>query len=49
MALGSLMWGIVIALAALFAWSVGSSAAWIGFALVLVTCTSIALSLQRTR
>ena len=49
MALGSLMWGIVIAFAAFFAWSVGGPAAWIGFALVLTICASLAFALQRTR
>lgn len=49
MALGSLMWGVVIVFAALFAWSVGGLAAWIGFALLLTVCTSLAFALQRTR
>ena len=49
MALGNLMWGVVIALAAFFAWRVGGPAAWIGFALVLTICTSLAFALQRAR
>ena len=42
MALGSLMWGVVIALAAFLAWSVGGPAAWIGFALVLTIFSTLA-------
>jgi hypothetical protein len=41
--------GVVIAFAGLVAWSVGGSAAWIGFALVLSICGSMAFALQRTR
>jgi hypothetical protein len=49
MALGSLMWGVLIAVAAFFACSLGGPTAWIGFALVLTICASSAFALQRTR
>jgi hypothetical protein len=49
MALGNLMWGVVLVLAPFFAWSVGGLAAWIGFALVLTICASLAFTLQHTR
>jgi hypothetical protein len=49
MALENLMWGVVIVLAAFIAWSVGGLAAWIGFALVLAICASLAFALQHTR
>jgi hypothetical protein len=49
MALGGVMWGVVIPLAALTAWSVGGPAAWVGFSLLLGVFAWLALALQRRR
>jgi hypothetical protein len=48
-ALGSLMWGMVLALAGVVAWSVGSVAAWAVFALLLAIFALMVAAVQRAR
>jgi hypothetical protein len=49
MALGSLIWGVALSLAAVMAWSVGTLLAWVVFGMLLAVFVSLAAALQLRR
>jgi hypothetical protein len=49
MALGSLIWGVAMSLAAVMAWSIGTPMAWGAFGALLALFVSLAAALQLRR
>jgi hypothetical protein len=49
MALGSLIWGVALSLAAVSAWSIGTPLAWAAFAMLLALFVFLAAVLQLRR